>query len=72
MKTEYKIINLDCANCAKKLEKAFQKHPDVESAQLTFMTQKLIIESKLINKELKSILEEIISRVEPDAEIEEL
>ena len=70
MTTVFKVINLDCANCAKKLERAINKLSTVKSANLVFMTGKLIVESD----EDADILEEMIlqtaKHVEPEAEIE--
>lgn len=70
MTTIFKVKNLDCASCAKKLERAINKLSPVESANLVFMTGKLIVESN----EEADILEEMIlqtaKHVEPEAEIE--
>ena len=46
MKKKFKVENIDCANCAAKLESAVQKIEGVEEATLSFMTQKLTIEAK--------------------------
>ena len=43
MKKKYKVENIDCANCAAKLEAAIQKIAGVEEATLSFMTQKLTL-----------------------------
>jgi len=43
MKKTYRI-EVDCANCANKMELAAQKTPGVQSAVINFMTQKLIVE----------------------------
>ena len=45
MKKKFKMENLDCANCAAKMEAAINKIPGVKSATVAFMTQKLVIES---------------------------
>lgn len=37
----YIIENLDCANCAAKIEAKFNSHPQVESAAITFATRQL-------------------------------
>ena len=44
MKKTFKMQNLDCANCAAKMEQAIQKIPGVISANISFMTQKLTLE----------------------------
>ena len=41
MKKKFKMENLDCANCAAKMEAAIKKIPGVQDASMNFMTQKL-------------------------------
>ena len=43
MKKTYKI-EVDCANCANKMEEAAKKTPGVKAAIVNFMTQKMIVE----------------------------
>ena len=43
MKKTYRI-EVDCANCASKMECAAAKVPGVESATVNFMTQKMIVD----------------------------
>ena len=71
MLTVYKVKNIDCANCAKKLERAIQKLPEVKSANLVFMTEKLVVESDS-NEEIDSVLKKEIRRVMPIVEIERI
>ncbi len=44
MKKTFKLQDLDCANCAAKMERAIQQVEGVISANVSFMTQKLFIE----------------------------
>ena len=44
MKKVFKLNDLDCANCAAKMEAAIQKLDGVKSATISFMTQKLTLE----------------------------
>ncbi|MCI5845195.1 MAG: heavy-metal-associated domain-containing protein [Oscillospiraceae bacterium] len=44
MKKTFKLQDLDCANCAAKLERTVQQVEGVLSATVSFMTQKLTIE----------------------------
>lgn len=44
MKKKFKVENLDCANCAAKMEDAIKKIPGVEDAVMNFMMQKLTLE----------------------------
>ncbi len=41
MKKTYTLENLDCANCAAKIEAKFQAHPQVEAAVIVFPTRQL-------------------------------
>ena len=66
MKKAYKI-EVDCANCANKMEEAAQKTPGVKDATVNFMTQKIKLE--LDEKNYDTIMKEIkkvCKKVEPD------
>ena len=41
MKKTFKLIDLDCANCAAKMEAAIKKLDGVTDATVSFMTQKM-------------------------------
>ena len=45
MKKVFKMENLDCANCAAKMESAINKLDGVNSATVNFFAQKLIIDA---------------------------
>jgi len=45
MKKVFKMQDLDCANCAAKMEAAISKIPGVQKAIMNFMTQKLTLEA---------------------------
>ena len=44
MKKVYKMKDLDCANCAAKMERAISKIEGVEKASMNFLTQRLTLE----------------------------
>ena len=44
MKKKFKLEDLDCANCAAKMEEAIKKIPGVNDASVSFMTQKMTVE----------------------------
>ena len=44
MKSKFKIQGLDCANCAARLEREIQEVDGVESVNINFMTEKMVIE----------------------------
>ena len=45
MKKTFSMSNLDCANCAAKMEKAILKIDGVTSATVSFFSQKLVLEA---------------------------
>ena len=45
MKKKFKLQDLDCANCAAKMEEAIKKIPGVNDASVSFMTQKMTVET---------------------------
>ena len=70
MKYTYRLENLDCAHCAAKMEEGIRKLPGVESANVNFLTQKLIInaDSSVIDELMVSV-KAIIAKIEPDCEV---
>lgn len=70
MKKTFKMIDLDCANCAAKMETAIQKIEGVQAASVSFMTQKLTIEAE--EADFPLIMEKAqkaINKVEPDCKV---
>ena len=70
MKKTYKMIDLDCANCAAKMETAIKKIDGVQDATVSFMTQKLTIQAD--DARFDAIMQEAVKackKVEPDCEI---
>ena len=43
MKKKINLQDLDCANCAAKMEEAIKKIDGVKDASVSFMTKKLVI-----------------------------
>ena len=73
MKSKFKIKGLDCANCASQLERAIQKIEGIESASISFMTEKMEIEYDEAKKEeIMQNVKKVIRREEPDVTIEEV
>lgn len=67
MKKIYRMKNLDCANCAAKMERAIGKIPGVSSVEISFMAQRMTLE--VDESRLPEILEQVkrcVSKVEPD------
>lgn len=70
MKKTFKMIDLDCANCAAKMEAAIKKIDGVQDATVSFMTQKLTIQAD--DARFDAIMQEAVKackKVEPDCEI---
>lgn len=49
MRKSFKLENLDCANCAAKMEAGINELPGVNKATISFMTQKLVIDAEAAN-----------------------
>ena len=45
MKKKFKMEELDCANCAAKMEALIKKIPGVRDASMNYMTQKLTLDA---------------------------
>ena len=70
MKKQYEI-EVDCANCANKMEEATKKTEGVASATVNFMTQKMIVEFAEGADE-KAVMKNVLKnckKVEDDCEI---
>ena len=68
MKKTYKLVDLDCANCAAKMEAAIKKLPGVTDATVSFLTQKMTIEADDLDAVIKDVVK-CIKKVEPDCEV---
>ncbi|MGG3505332.1 cation transporter [Paenibacillus sp. FSL W8-0187] len=71
MKKTYKLSNLDCANCAAKIENGIRKLSDVTEVKVNFMGQRMILEAP--DDKFNAVLEEskkVIKKLEPDVSIE--
>ena len=70
MKKTFQLIDLDCANCAAKMEDAIKKLPGVSAASVSFMTQKMTIDAD--DARFDDIMKQVVKackKVEPDCEI---
>lgn len=70
MKKSFVLEDLDCANCARKMEEAIAKIDGVVSVNVSFISQKMTIEADdtvfddIIKKVVKTI-----KKVEPDCKV---
>ena len=70
MKKVYRLEDLDCANCAAKMERSIAKIDGVKSVSVSFMAQRMSIEADDDNFE--NIMDEVVKKcknVEPDCKI---
>ena len=70
MKKTYKI-DVDCANCANKMEEAAKKTEGVKNATVNFMMLKMIVEFEE-GQDPKNVMKEVLKnckKVEDDCEI---
>ena len=71
MKKVYKLRDLDCANCAAKMETAIKKLDGVHDATVSFLTQKLTLDAE--DDRFEEILDQVVKvckKVEPDCVIQ--
>ena len=70
MKKTFKLEDLDCANCAAKMEDAIKKIDGVNDASVNFLTQKLMLDAddarfaEIVRQAAKAC-----KKVEPDCTI---
>ena len=70
MKKTYKI-DVDCANCANKMEEAAKQTPGIKNATVNFMMLKMIVEFNE-DADVKATMEQVLAnckKVEDDCEI---
>lgn len=70
MKKVYKLEDLDCANCAAKMEDRIKKVAGVTDANVSFLTQKLSLVTECDDQsEIMKEIVKICKKVEPDCRI---
>lgn len=70
MKKKFKMQDVDCANCAAKMEEAIKKIDGVNDASVSFMAQKLSIDAD--DERFDEIMQEaqrVVQSIEPDTSI---
>ena len=70
MKKKFKLQDLDCANCAAKMEDSIKKIDGVNDASVSFMTQKMMVDAD--DARFDDIMKEVVKvcvKVEPDCKI---
>lgn len=70
MKKVFRLHDLDCANCAAKMERHVAKLDGVNSVSISFMTQRMAIDAD--ESRFDEIMDEVVKvcrKVEPDCRI---
>ena len=70
MKKTIKLIDLDCAHCASKIQEAVKKIDGVSDASVNFLSQKMVLEAD--DSRFDDILAQatkLIKKIEPDVTV---
>lgn len=70
MKKTFRLEDLDCANCAAKMERSVAKIDGVQSVNVSFIAQKMTIEAD--DDKFEEIMDKVVKtckKVEPDCKI---
>ena len=70
MKKTFKMVDLDCAHCAAKMEDGIKKIPGVKDASVNFLIQKVTVEAD--DERFEAVMPEaakVCRKVEPDCRI---
>lgn len=70
MKKTFKLEDLDCANCAAKMQRAIEKLDGVRSVNISFLTQRMTLEADDARfDEVVASAAKLIKKIEPDCTI---
>ena len=70
MRKSFRLDEIDCANCARKLQDELARLDGVDAVSVNFLTQKLTLSAA--DERFDDVLERVVAlaaRVEPDCEI---
>ena len=70
MKKTFKMIDLECAHCAAKMEDAIKKLGGVNSASVNFLAQKVTVDGD--DARFDAIMKEVVKvcqKIEPDCQV---
>jgi len=71
MRKTFRLEDLDCANCAAKMENGIKELEGISDCTVSFMSQKMTIETEDgtdIDKLMKKVVK-LCRKIEPDCEI---
>ena len=70
MKKTFKLQDLECANCAAKMEEAIAKMDGVQAVRVNFMSESLVLEAADDRfEEVLANAKKAIKRIEPDVRV---
>ena len=73
MKKTYLLEDLCCANCAAAIERGVAKIDGVQSASVSFLTTKLVVEAEEAGyDEIFKQIQKVVKKTEPDVTIKEI
>lgn len=68
-KHKFTLKDLDCANCANKIQNKLSENKNYENVIVNFNTLRLTLDSELEYEEVKANVIEVISELEPEVEV---
>lgn len=68
-KHKFELKDLDCANCANKIQNKLSENKEYENVVVNFNTLRLSLESELEYYEVKENVIKVISEIEPEVEV---
>lgn len=70
MKKTFKLTDLDCANCAAKMEAGIKKIDGINDATVSFLTQKMTVDADDVRFDdiMKQVVK-VCKKIEPDCVI---
>lgn len=66
----FRLKDLDCANCAAKMEQGINKIEAVNQASVNFLTQKMMIDAD--DSQFEQVMQQVVKickKIEPDCKI---
>ena len=73
MKKNYILEDLDCANCAAKIEETVRNIEGVVECSVSFVTGKMIVEIEDgKEKEVEKEIRKVVKKIEPDTTLKEI
>lgn len=73
MRKSYILEDLDCANCAAKIEEGVKNIEGVTECSVSFVTEKMIVEMEDgKEKEVEKKIKKVVKKIEPDTTLKEV